>query len=362
MIGGAQYPGNRPVCTRPIRDGLAGDWPAASGSTASRPPANGELSAASTVALSPAARSSIWGRILAGSRAAGMDQFIATITRTTIFANLGREELARVAGKVDQVPVAAATVIIRQGDAGDALYIVESGAVEILQAAERGTVQRIAILGPRECFGEIAIFAGTPRTATVVALVDTVLLRLTKEACDQLTTQYPAFSRHICRLLGERLVERGRELVRSRVGRDAVLGEFFAALPPPARTMLCRASVLDGITPELLTLVADGAADPGALAALAERSPRLVQAEGGDRWILHDDLREFLGAHLVREVGREAAAALHARAAAHFETAEDWGRAADHHRGAEAWDDLVRVLERHGDTLPEREPPGRFLA
>jgi CRP-like cAMP-binding protein/di/tricarboxylate transporter len=291
-----------------------------------------------------------------------MDQFITTITRTSIFANLAREDLARVAGKVDQVPVAAATVIIRQGDAGDALYIVESGAVEVLHTDEQGTVQRIAILGPRECFGEIAIFAGTPRTATVVALVDTVLLRLTKEACDQLTTQYPAFSRHICRLLGERLVERGRELVRSRVGRDAVLGEFFAALPPPARTMLCRASVLDGITPELLTLVADGTADPTALAALAERSPRLVQAEDGDRWILHDDLREFLGAHLVREVGREAAAALHARAAAHFETAEDWGRAADHHRGAEAWDDLVRVLERHGDMLLERESPGRFLA
>ena len=290
-----------------------------------------------------------------------MDQFITTITRTSIFANLAREDLARVAGKVDQVPVAAATVIIRQGDAGDALYIVESGAVEVLHTDERGTVQRIAILGPRECFGEIAIFAGTPRTATVVALVDTVLLRLTKEACDQLTTQFPAFSRHICRLLGERLVERGRELVRSRVSRDAVLGEFFAALPPPTRTMLSCASVLDGITPELLTLVADGAADPGALAALAERSPRLVQADGAERWILHDDLRDFLGAHLVREVGREAAATLHARAAAHFENAEDWGRAADHHRGAEAWDDLVRVLERHGDTLLEREPPGRFL-
>src|SRR5688500_11694086 len=112
MIGGAQYPGNRPVCTRPIRDGLACDWPAAPGSTLSMPPANGGLPAAS-----PDARSSICGRILAGSRAAGMDQFIATITRTTIFANLGREELARVAGKVDQVPVAAATVIIRQGDA-----------------------------------------------------------------------------------------------------------------------------------------------------------------------------------------------------------------------------------------------------
>jgi CRP-like cAMP-binding protein/di/tricarboxylate transporter len=291
-----------------------------------------------------------------------MDQFITTITRTAIFANLAREDLARVAGKVDQVRVAAGGVILRQGDPGDALYIVESGAVEVLQADDLGNVERMAILGPRECFGEIAIFAGTPRTATVVALIDTVLLQLTKDACEQLVVQCPAFSRHVCRLLGERLVERGRELVRSRFGRDAVLDEFLAALSPSTRTMLSRAAVLETVTPELLGVVADGAADPRALSGLAERYPRLVQPAGDHRWIIHQDLREFLTARLAREVGRESVAEIHLRAAAHFEALEDWGRAADHHRGAEAWTDLARVLERHGDALLEREPATRFLA
>ena len=228
-----------------------------------------------------------------------MDQFIATITRTTIFANLTREDLARVAGKVDHVPVVAGTVVIRQGDAGDALYIVESGAVEVLQADDDGTVDRIAILGPRECFGEIAIFSETPRTATVVALVDTTLLRLTKEACEQLVAQCPAFSRHVCRLLGERLVQRGRALVRSRAGRDVVLGEFLATLPEPTQAMLGRACVLEAITPELLTLVTDDDADPATLTALAERYPRLVQGDGDAQWRLHEELREFLAVSLA---------------------------------------------------------------
>jgi CRP-like cAMP-binding protein/di/tricarboxylate transporter len=291
-----------------------------------------------------------------------MDQFIATITRTAIFASLAREDLARVAGKVDQVAVAAGTAILRQGDPGDALYIVESGAVEVLHVDEQGTVERLAILGPRECFGEIAIFAGTPRTATVVALVDTTLLQLTRDACEQLVAQYPAFSRHVCRFLGQRLVERGRELVRSRVGRDVVLDEVLAALSAEARTLLSRASILDTVTPEVLAVVADGTADPGVLKALADRYPRLVQAAAGPRWLLHEDLRDVLTARLVREAGADAVAGIHARAAAYFERAEDWPRAADHHVGAGAWTELARVLERQGDALLERVPATRFLA
>ena len=53
-----------------------------------------------------------------------MDEFIDTITRTSIFAGLAREDLARVAGKLDEIRVAAGTVIIRQADPGDALYVV----------------------------------------------------------------------------------------------------------------------------------------------------------------------------------------------------------------------------------------------
>ena len=152
-----------------------------------------------------------------------MNEFIDTITRTSIFAGLAREDLARVAGKLDEVRVAAGTVIIRQADPGDALYVVQTGAVETLHRDAAGDVERIAILGPRECFGEIAIFTGTPRSASVVALVDTSLLRMSKQACEQLVVQCPPFSLHICRLLSERLIERGRELASNRVGRDAVL-------------------------------------------------------------------------------------------------------------------------------------------
>lgn len=293
---------------------------------------------------------------------AALDDFIATITGTQIFASLSREDLARVAGKLDEVGVGAGQAIFRQGDPGDALYIVQAGAVEVLHAGGDGEVERLAILGPRECFGEIALFTGAPRTASVVALVDCSLLRLGKEACEQLVKQCPEFSLHICRLLGERLVERGRELARSRTARDAVLGEFFAAQSPSICRLLLRASVLETITREALSAVLGEPADVGVLAVVAKRYPRLVEPDRAGGWAVHASLRAFLVARLAQEEGEDAPAALHARAAAHFEARGDWTRAVHHHLGARAWDDAIRVLEQRGDALLEQESPQRLLA
>jgi di/tricarboxylate transporter/CRP-like cAMP-binding protein len=290
-----------------------------------------------------------------------VENFTTTITNTPIFAGLAREDLARVAGNLDEVGVAAGVAILRQGDPGDALYVVQSGAVEILHASEDGVVERIAILGPCECFGEIALFTGAPRTATVVALVDTSLLRLSKASCEQLVTQCPAFSLHVCRLLGERLVERGRELVQSRAGRDAVLAELFAAQPPATRTLLLMTAVLETVTPEALTPVVDGQADPGVLDDLAERYPRLVQADDQGGWTLQPGFRAFLLGRLVLDDGAGAAVPLHARVAAHFEARHDWSRAVDDHLGALAWEAAIHVLERHGDAFLAQEAPPHVL-
>src|SRR5215831_15310527 len=294
--------------------------------------------------------------------AVGLDDFIGTITRTQIFAGLAREDLARVAGKLDELSVGAGEPVIRHGDPGDALYIVQAGAVEVLHPGVDGKVERLAILGPRECFGEIALFTGAPRSASVVALVDSSLLRLGKEACEQLVKQCPSFSLYICRMLGERLVERGRELVSSRAGRDVVLGEFFGAQSPPTRRLLMQAAVLETITPQALSAIVESSAEIGPLAALAERSPSLVQADGTGSFTLHASLRAFLLDRLAQMDGEDALRALHARAATHFETHEGWDHALDHHLGARAWDNAIRLLERHGDGLLERESPQRLLS
>ena len=69
--------------------------------------------------------------------------------------------------------------IFHQGDLGDCLHVIESGAVKIVLPSPEGEEGAIiATLGPGDFFGEAAIFRTTRRTATVIATQPSVLLAM----------------------------------------------------------------------------------------------------------------------------------------------------------------------------------------
>lgn len=73
-------------------------------------------------------------------------------------------------------------VIMRQGDPGESAYIIESGRVEILvQAPGSGKIQSVGTRGAGTMIGEMALVDNAPRTATVKAVENCVLLEITKE-------------------------------------------------------------------------------------------------------------------------------------------------------------------------------------
>lgn len=82
--------------------------------------------------------------------------------------------------------------IIRQGDVGRAMYIIQAGRVEVVQHRD-GTDTRVAELGPGEHFGEIAVLKDTRRTATVRAVDAVTLLRISREETRLLTQSFKAF-------------------------------------------------------------------------------------------------------------------------------------------------------------------------
>ena len=73
-------------------------------------------------------------------------------------------------------------VIVRAGDRGDALFVIEEGEAEALVSGRDGTVQSLGRLGPGTCFGEIAIVLGVRRTASVVARTSMSVLELSADA------------------------------------------------------------------------------------------------------------------------------------------------------------------------------------
>jgi CRP-like cAMP-binding protein len=125
-------------------------------------------------------------------RLAELEPRIRVLEVLGIFAAAPRPILERLAGAVTEVEVPAATVVIRQGEAADALYVLRSGEVAVsTRAGTEPTRFQTAIRGPAY-FGEIGLLEGIPRTATVETLEPTTLWRIEGTEFLEALNQAPA--------------------------------------------------------------------------------------------------------------------------------------------------------------------------
>jgi len=102
---------------------------------------------------------------------------VERLRRIPLFAPLSPAVLEAVAGTAEQVRVRAGEVVFVRGDVGDRFYVIERGDVEV--DADRAEP---VLLGPGDFFGEIALLARVPRTATVRARTDVEALALPGDA------------------------------------------------------------------------------------------------------------------------------------------------------------------------------------
>ena len=103
---------------------------------------------------------------------AGLD----LLQRIAIFGPLSPPVLETLARQLDSVTVPAGEVVVHEGGESDRFFVIESGLVEVTQA---GQVLRRE--GPGEFFGEIGLLRDVPRTATITAVEDTVLLAMDRD-------------------------------------------------------------------------------------------------------------------------------------------------------------------------------------
>ena len=107
---------------------------------------------------------------------------VALLERVGMFEAASRQTLEALAEAASEERVAAGVDVIREGDEPEFLYVVAAGRLEVPAAGESGgEAKRITELGPGCCFGEIGLLRRIPRTATVTALEDCDLLRISGE-------------------------------------------------------------------------------------------------------------------------------------------------------------------------------------
>lgn len=103
--------------------------------------------------------------------------------------------------------------LFQQGQPGDYLCFVISGQMKVSIREGEGASREVALLGSGEIVGEMALLTGNPRSATVEAVRDTLLARLSKEAFEQFVVHHPAWA---VQLVGRKLAERLRDTTAGR--------------------------------------------------------------------------------------------------------------------------------------------------
>jgi len=119
-----------------------------------------------------------------------------------IFARLSIRQLMDVVPLVKEESHTAGTTVCQKGEHGDCLYLIAEGEVEV---NDQG--RHLARLGPGGFFGEMALFNGVERSATVEAESDIRLLRLEREAMLSLMEEVPGIAVALCQALSARLRE-----------------------------------------------------------------------------------------------------------------------------------------------------------
>jgi len=120
-----------------------------------------------------------------------------------LFRDLPDGSLKSIAARLKRERYTQGAVVFCQGDAGDAMYLVESGQVQVIA---EDTQQPLAYLGPGSFVGEIALLLGQPRSATLKVVIDAELWALHKLDLDELLAEYPSIAMHFTREIGQRLV------------------------------------------------------------------------------------------------------------------------------------------------------------
>jgi sulfate permease, SulP family len=115
---------------------------------------------------------------------------------------------------LDRSSVPEGTVLIRQGDPPDDMFVLESGRLRVESLTPEGTPMRLRTVSPGVVVGEIALYTDVPRTADVVAETPSVVLRLSRASIERLEAEEPetaaALHRWLATMLAERLTDSQR--------------------------------------------------------------------------------------------------------------------------------------------------------
>jgi CRP/FNR family transcriptional regulator, cyclic AMP receptor protein len=160
-----------------------------------------------------------------------VEEIAGLLGRTPIFSDLSPRDLTQLAEVAVPRSYLEGEAIFREGDSGDTCYVVRSGRVRVTRRHSDGRSLTLAEMSTGQMFGELAMFDGETRSATVEAVEDTSALALLAGDVRRLLLSHPEIAVKMLsgvagrlRAANERLARQSFQTVAGRVA-SALLGQ-----------------------------------------------------------------------------------------------------------------------------------------
>ncbi|MCP9928358.1 mechanosensitive ion channel family protein [Cyanobium sp. CH-040] len=129
---------------------------------------------------------------------------MALLRHNPLFGALSEEELTSLAHQARCLRFSPGEAVVREGDPGQSLYQLVSGRVEVRKQQKGGEVLSVAQLNPGDIFGEMSLLSGSPRSASVQAIDECVLLKVAQDDIAPLLQGNPGLMDELARLVTAR--------------------------------------------------------------------------------------------------------------------------------------------------------------
>ena len=149
------------------------------------------------------------------------------LRKSPLFQGLSDEELQQLMDMAEPVFLRAGEILIRQGEPGDAAYVVIRGDFEVQKQSGQSLI-KIDVRNPGDVVGEMALLSRAPRNATLIAKIDSEVLRIPQEAFEKLLLSSTTAAMAVLHWVMARLTQ--NESLLHQQEKMAALGTMSAGL------------------------------------------------------------------------------------------------------------------------------------
>ena len=144
-----------------------------------------------------------------------LNDAVETMSEIPVFRNVDPKRLKLFALMGEDLTYRPKERLFERGDEGDSAYIILDGEVDVLIPTPNGEFS-VAVLGPRQIFGEMAVLCDQPRSTAIAAKTDLRVLRLKRKTIHDMLKEFPDIALEFVKVLAERLERTSQELAAAR--------------------------------------------------------------------------------------------------------------------------------------------------